>query len=83
MADVVERDHDGDLLVRLTKGEDAPLVALAPERSAHRRNRSLKETAQNGINETQGSLLVNSILQPEASTEGGGRYQPRPSAWVL
>jgi ribonuclease R len=34
VADVVERDPDGDLLVRLTKGEDAPLVALAPDRSA-------------------------------------------------
>jgi len=30
VVDVVERDPDGDLLVRLTKGEDAPLVALAP-----------------------------------------------------
>jgi ribonuclease R len=34
VADVVERDPDGDLLVRLTKGEDAPLVALAPDRTA-------------------------------------------------
>jgi ribonuclease R len=34
VADVVERDPDGDLLVRLTKGEDAPLVALAPDRDA-------------------------------------------------
>ncbi|HEY3951282.1 ribonuclease R [Phenylobacterium sp.] len=32
VVDVVERDHDGDLLVRLTKGEDAPLVVLAPPR---------------------------------------------------
>jgi len=32
VVDVVERDPDGDLLVKLTKGEDAPLVALAPER---------------------------------------------------
>lgn len=30
VADVVERDPDGDLLVRLTRGEDAPLVPLAP-----------------------------------------------------
>src|SRR5271156_5545357 len=31
VADVVERDIDGDLFVRLTKaGEDAPLVRLAP-----------------------------------------------------
>jgi ribonuclease R len=30
VADVVERDPDGDLLVRLTRGEDAPLVALSP-----------------------------------------------------
>ncbi|MCW5759598.1 MAG: ribonuclease R, partial [Phenylobacterium sp.] len=30
VADVVERDADGDLLVRLTRGEDAPLVALSP-----------------------------------------------------
>ncbi|HKP79860.1 MAG TPA: ribonuclease R, partial [Phenylobacterium sp.] len=30
VADVVERDPDGDLLVKLTKGEDAPLVPLAP-----------------------------------------------------
>lgn len=32
VVDVVERDPDGDLLVKLTKGEDAPLVALAPDR---------------------------------------------------
>jgi ribonuclease R len=32
VADVVERDPDGDLLVKLVKGEDAPLVPLAPER---------------------------------------------------
>ncbi len=30
VADVIERNADGDLLVRLTKGDDAPLVALAP-----------------------------------------------------
>jgi ribonuclease R len=30
VADVVERDPDGELLVRLTRGEDAPLVPLAP-----------------------------------------------------
>ncbi len=30
VADVVERDADGELLVRLTRGEDAPLVPLAP-----------------------------------------------------
>jgi ribonuclease R len=30
VVDVVERDPDGDLLVKLTKGEDAPLVPLAP-----------------------------------------------------
>jgi len=30
VADVVERSADGDLMVRLTRGEDAPLVALAP-----------------------------------------------------
>ncbi|MFC3069776.1 ribonuclease R [Phenylobacterium soli] len=34
VVDVVERDPDGDLLVRLTKGEDAPLVVLAPSRKA-------------------------------------------------
>jgi ribonuclease R len=34
VADVVERDVDGDLFVRLTKGaEDAPLVRLAPGRA--------------------------------------------------
>ena len=32
VADAVERDPDGDLLVRLTKAEDAPLVPLAPTR---------------------------------------------------
>ena len=32
VADVVERDPDGELLVKLVKGEDAPLVRLAPER---------------------------------------------------
>jgi ribonuclease R len=30
VADVAERNPDGDLLVKLTKGEDAPLVPLAP-----------------------------------------------------
>lgn len=34
VVDVVERDPDGDLLVKLTKGEDAPLVVLAPDRQA-------------------------------------------------
>ncbi|WP_374468221.1 ribonuclease R [Phenylobacterium sp.] len=34
VVDVAERDPDGDLLVRLTKGEDAPLVVLAPDRKA-------------------------------------------------
>lgn len=32
VVDVVERDPDGDLLVKLTKGEDAPVVRLAPDR---------------------------------------------------
>src|SRR5665213_1383590 len=32
VVDVIERDADGDLMVKLTKGEDAPLVALAPAR---------------------------------------------------
>lgn len=32
VADVVERDPDGDLMVKLTKAEDAPLVRLAPDR---------------------------------------------------
>ncbi|WP_297697051.1 ribonuclease R [Phenylobacterium sp.] len=32
VVNVAERDPDGDLLVRLTKAEDAPLVALAPDR---------------------------------------------------
>jgi ribonuclease R len=32
VADAVERDPDGDLLVRLVKAEDAPLVPLAPDR---------------------------------------------------
>src|ERR1043165_9684615 len=30
VADVVERDADGDLLVKLSRGEDAPLVPLSP-----------------------------------------------------
>ncbi len=34
VADVVERDPDGDLLIRLTRAEDAPLVRLAPDRKA-------------------------------------------------
>jgi ribonuclease R len=34
VADVVERDPDGDLLVRLSRAEDAPLVVLAPDRKA-------------------------------------------------
>jgi ribonuclease R len=32
VVDVVERDPDGELMVKLVKGEDAPLVRLAPER---------------------------------------------------
>src|SRR6266481_5303123 len=32
VVDVIERDPDGDLIVRLTKGEDAPHVVLAPDR---------------------------------------------------
>jgi ribonuclease R len=32
VVDVIERDPDGELLVRLTKGDDAPLVPLAPAR---------------------------------------------------
>jgi ribonuclease R len=34
VVDVVERDTDGELLVKLTKGDDAPLVLLAPDRQA-------------------------------------------------
>ncbi|MBU1378356.1 MAG: ribonuclease R [Alphaproteobacteria bacterium] len=30
VVDVVERTSDGDLMVKLTKGDDAPMVALAP-----------------------------------------------------
>ena len=32
VVDAVERDPDGDLLVKLAKAEDAPLVPLAPDR---------------------------------------------------
>ncbi|WP_309645717.1 ribonuclease R [Phenylobacterium sp.] len=32
VVDVVEKDADGELMVRLTKGEDAPTVRLAPDR---------------------------------------------------
>src|ERR1700712_1908549 len=32
LVDVVERDTDGELFVKLTKGEDAPLVVLAASR---------------------------------------------------
>jgi ribonuclease R len=34
VVDVVERDPDGDLLVKLTKGEDSPIVPLSPDRTA-------------------------------------------------
>jgi ribonuclease R len=34
VVDVVERDPDGDLLVKLTKGEDSPVVPLSPDRTA-------------------------------------------------
>src|SRR5436190_69949 len=34
VVDIVERDPDGELLVKLTKGEDAPLVPLGPGREA-------------------------------------------------
>ncbi|MCI3131446.1 ribonuclease R [Phenylobacterium aquaticum] len=34
VVDIVERDADGELMVRLTRAEDAPLVRLAPDRSA-------------------------------------------------
>jgi len=33
VVDVIERDTDGELMVRLTKGDDAPLVPLAPNRN--------------------------------------------------
>ena len=33
VVEVVERDADGELMVRLVKGEDTPLVRLAPDRS--------------------------------------------------
>jgi ribonuclease R len=36
VVDVVERDPDGELLVRLAKAEDAPLVRLVPDRGAER-----------------------------------------------
>jgi len=36
VADVVERDADGELLVRLSKAEDAPLVRLTPDRAAEK-----------------------------------------------
>ena len=32
VVDVIDRDADGELRVRLVKGEDAPLVTLAPAR---------------------------------------------------
>src|SRR5512143_3882271 len=32
VVDAVERDPDGDLLVRLSKAQDAPLVPLSPDR---------------------------------------------------
>ncbi|HXA41150.1 MAG TPA: ribonuclease R [Phenylobacterium sp.] len=32
VVDVIERNADGELMVKLTKGEDAPLVPLAPAR---------------------------------------------------
>ena len=32
VVDVIERDADGELYVKLTKGEDAPLVVLAASR---------------------------------------------------
>ncbi len=34
VVDVIERDIDGELMVRLTKGDDAPLVTLAPDRNS-------------------------------------------------
>jgi ribonuclease R len=34
VVDVVERDPDGDLMVKLTRAEDAPVVTLAPDRNA-------------------------------------------------
>ncbi len=34
VVDVIERDADGDLFVKLTKGDDAPLLPLAPDRKA-------------------------------------------------
>jgi ribonuclease R len=33
VVDVTERDPDGDLMVKLTRAEDAPLVRLAPDRA--------------------------------------------------
>jgi ribonuclease R len=44
VADVIERDNDGDLFVRLTKGEETPLVRLAPDRSEAARGWSSRPT---------------------------------------
>ena len=47
VVDVVERDPDGELLVRLTKGaEDTPLVRLAPERGEAVTPRAQRERAR-------------------------------------
>jgi ribonuclease R len=34
VADVIERNTDGELMVRLTKGEETPLIPLAPQKGA-------------------------------------------------
>src|SRR5213079_2011213 len=34
VVDIVERDPDGEMLVKLVKGDDAPLVPLSPDRRA-------------------------------------------------
>ncbi|HEY8571319.1 ribonuclease R [Phenylobacterium sp.] len=61
VVDVVERDPDGDLLVKLTKGEDAPLVPLAPDRKAEA---------------GQAPGLGDRLLVRFAALEGGG-YEAR------
>src|SRR3989344_1752874 len=62
VADVAERTTDGDLLVRLTRGEDAPLEPLAPGGDARRGGPGLGDrllvrfvTLENG--ETEARLI--------------------------
>ena len=67
VADVVDRDEDGDLWVKLAKGEDAPTVRLAPD----------KEEARAGAPGMGDRLLVKFTVQRSGRDRGAADPQAR------